>query len=257
MNSNIGSFSSCNSIETPSLVISKINYNPNSTEFGDISEQEFIEITNNGTSSVDLTGIYFGGTGFVYQFPSNIFLAAGKHLWLANDSTVFHEKYSQSPFGEFTRSLSNGGEELLLLDAFGNIVDEVNYDDKEPWPELADGDGFFLLLNDLNSDNNDPLNWAASVDTLEIATEDILRVSDQRIKKVVIFPNPSNGLATVESTSKISRIQLIDLQGKLIFEAVIDAYSSHLDMHSIKDGVYIIKIILTDQSQLHQRIIKK
>ena len=51
-------------------------------------------------------------------------------------------------------SLSNSSYKIILSDAYGNTIDEVWYTDSDPWPESADGDGPYLQLVDLNSDNS-------------------------------------------------------------------------------------------------------
>ena len=52
--------------QTANLVITEISYNP--AESGTDST-EYVELYNNGSSSVDLTGYYFSA-GFVHTFPS-------------------------------------------------------------------------------------------------------------------------------------------------------------------------------------------
>ena len=119
---------------TPPLVISKINYNPMVDADLDSSDFEFIEIINNSSSTVDLTGIYFGGLGLTYQFPSGASIAAQGSIYLSNESESFKERYGFEP-GNFSRSLSNDGQDVLLRDGYGNIIDEVTYNDVLPWPE--------------------------------------------------------------------------------------------------------------------------
>ena len=71
MTTNIGPYSSCNAVQTPALVINKINYNPMiSGNFPISNDQEFIEIVNAGTTTVNLTGYYFKELGFTYLFPA-------------------------------------------------------------------------------------------------------------------------------------------------------------------------------------------
>ncbi len=248
-----GSFSSCANVETPPLVISKINYHPYSEQFDDISEQEFIEITNIGSTAVDLTGIYFGGTGFVYQFPANTSLPAGASLGLANDIQTFITLYGFEPFGEFTRSLSNSSEQLLLLDAFGNVIDDVTYNDDEPWPEAADGDGYFLQLNNLSADNNDPGNWSASQDPFEWP---VLSIIDQKLNEVIVFPNPSSAQMKIRSEHQIKSIVLQDLQGKELIKDNVGDVIYELDLSGLSNGMYLIKIDLGDVTEIH-RIIKQ
>ncbi len=69
---NIGSFSDCLNPEVPPLVITKINYAPDTSVVYPVSNDlEFIEISNTGDEAVNLTGIYFSGTGFVYKFNAD------------------------------------------------------------------------------------------------------------------------------------------------------------------------------------------
>jgi len=65
-------------------------YNPEAKiDFPDTDDLEFIEITNNCDETVDLTGIYFGGTGFVYQFPADSMLGPNNSVLLASDPWYF------------------------------------------------------------------------------------------------------------------------------------------------------------------------
>jgi len=239
INSQIGSFAACSNVAVPSLVISKINYNPFSEQFGDSDDQEFIEISNTGTSSVDLTGIYFGGTGFVYQFSANASLAGGESIVLARDSDTYRARYGESPYDEFTRELSNKEQQLILLDAFGNIIDEVLYQDKSPWPEQADGDGYYLQLSDLDSDNNDPLNWTALLDE---SREAITNIDPTGISQIKVYPNPSENVFMIQSTGIIRSIRLYDLQGQLLLKEMVNDLSHQIDLSQYDKSTYILKI---------------
>ena len=116
------------------------------------------------THEINLSGIYFPGTGLVYQFPYNSTLAPDTSIYLAANSSTFISKYGFEPFGQFTRHISNDGQNIVLSDAFGNVIDNVQFSDTLPWPE-ADGNGYYLKLKDASLDNNIPANWIASNDT--------------------------------------------------------------------------------------------
>jgi hypothetical protein len=49
-----------------------------------------------------------------------------------------------TPFGQFTRNLSNKSQKIVLADAYGNTIDSVEYFDADPWPTSADGGGTTL-----------------------------------------------------------------------------------------------------------------
>ncbi len=57
MRNDLGAFSNCDNVQTPSLVITKIHYNPQETvEFPESDDLEFIEIKNTGSTIVALQG---------------------------------------------------------------------------------------------------------------------------------------------------------------------------------------------------------
>jgi hypothetical protein len=234
INANIGSFTSCNSVITPSLVITKINYNPVPTALLLSNDQEFIEIKNIGNQTVDLSGIYFSGLGLTYQFPANGTLAANTSLYLASKASAFITRYGFNPYGEFYRNLSNSNQNLLLVDGFGNTIDQVNYFDSLPWPTSADGGGSYLQLISTDLDNNIASSWVAS---------NTLSLSEQEIESQIdIYPNPTNDFITINSKNPFSKIEIFDMEGRLI-ETITSKYEiNQLDFSRFSIGIYMLKI---------------
>jgi hypothetical protein len=229
----------CDSVVTPELIISKINYNPLVEADLDSSDFEFIELSNNSTSNIDLTGVYFGGLGLTYQFPPGSFLSSGSVLFLANDSDSFVQRYGFEPFGEFSRSLSNDGEDLILRDAYGNIIDQVIYNDVLPWPEDADGEGSFLKLVSLSLDNSLASSWIARTDT----ADNLSISSNISTSHINLYPNPVSDILRVKiSFGNINHINIYGINGKLYRKYNINHGSVELDLSSFESGVYVIKI---------------
>ncbi|MEQ8239048.1 MAG: CotH kinase family protein [Cyclobacteriaceae bacterium] len=251
MSSQLGSFETCADITTPSLTITAINYHPEDVEDLDDSDLEFIRITNTGSQIIDLAGIYFGGTGLVYQFPNNAKLNAGQHLYLANDIQTFTEFYNFSPFDEFSRSLDNGGQAVELLDAFGNQIDIVAYDDNSPWPEQADGDGGYLELIDFNADNNVPANWKSTIFGIET-----LLSSEVKEPWLRIYPNPAVESLLVNSDDLIHEIVLFDNQGRFLKSIEVDQKFQKLDFSNLKAGIYHLKIVLP-HGEVFRKVIRE
>lgn len=139
------------------VIINEISYNP--PESGTDS-LEYIELFNAGNSEVDLTGWHFT-SGVEDTFPA-VQLAPGEYFVTAINAaavnTVFHINVHQWSDG----ALNNSGESIILVDAGGNFIDSVAYDDADPWPIEADGTGPSLELKPLSTDNNDGANWQAS-----------------------------------------------------------------------------------------------
>lgn len=235
MTTNIGPFTACNSVVTPPLVIEKINYNPGtSVPFPVSNDQEFIGIRNAGTATVDLSGIYFKELGISYQFPTNSTLGAGQILYLASNTTVFGSRYGLAAFGQLTRNLSNSKQKLVLADAFGNIIDTVEYFDAVPWPN-ADGNGSYLQLIDTALDNNLASSWMASGATLETN-------GFEQMPAIEVYPNPVQNQLTIHSPSTIESVQLFDVLGKLLQQIEFDASAIELDFTAFSAGMYFVKI---------------
>jgi len=246
---NIGSYSSCSNITVPQLAITKINYHPAiSTEFPDSDAMEFLEIRNTGTTTVNLSGVYFTGTGLVYQFPANSTLGPGLCVIIAANAAVFQTRYGFSPFGQFTRHLSNSGEMLLIADAFGNVIDLVEYADRTPWPD-ADGNGSYLQLRDLALDNSLPESWDASTQVITSVTEPIEEVS------INIYPNPVSDVLTVRAARDISSICLYDMRGTVILTQQADGPETNVDMSALTPGAYIIRIF-TSVGSIPRTVVK-
>ena len=136
-------------------VITEINYNnPGSDEY------EYVEIYNNSAAAIEMEG-WTLTTAVNFVFPA-FTLDAGAYVIVANNAVEFENAFGFLPF-EFNGALNNTGEDIVLNDAMGNAVDNVFYGDEAPWPASADGAGPSLSLCDVNADNSDGSNWAASI----------------------------------------------------------------------------------------------
>ena len=235
MNNNIGAYSNCDDVSLPPLVISKIHYHPadiDSTING--NKLEFIQIDNNGDDDVDLTGIYLRELGITYSFPIGSTLPAREALVLCSDSLTYTQYYHRTPFGEYQRKLSNKSENIVLADAWGNIIDEVWYSDSAPWPTEPDGSGAYLQLIDLDSDNSLAESW-----TYRYPFENVVEVSENR---VTVYPNPSHGALHIVSDKEIISVEVVDLSGR-----TIELFNSNtIDISHLNSGLYLLKISTLD-----------
>jgi hypothetical protein len=250
MNDQIQSPYNCPDPVIPPLVITRIMYNPQPTvEFPDPDNLEFIEILNAGIDDVNLTGDYFLGTGFVYQFPVNAMLNPGFSVLLVSNEYTFIQKYGFAPFGQFTRHLSDDGEKLILADGLGNIIDYVEYSSNSPWPD-ANGNGFYIQLTDPYKDNNDPVNWIASNNSIESVN---VPVSGQEI---VLYPNPATDNVHIRAEVIINSVYLFNIEGKLLKAINPNNFDCDISTSSFPAGIYYIKVISLRNSTVHKLIIQ-
>jgi hypothetical protein len=240
------------------LKVTELNYHPVDSIIGTdtINGQdfEFIEFKNTGTTPIDLSGLRLDSAVY-YQFPDEQLLSPGAFYVVASKPNIFFSKYKQYPSGNFTKNLSNSGEEVVLLNRNNIPVLSFTYDDSYPWPDSPDGDGFTLTSKYVNPNGNpaSPAYWMASstlngspfMDDFSSLTS--LDPDSQEHIQISVYPNPTNGLFYVNTgqnqTGVKNLVSVFDTKGSLILQvrfegtAIID-----LSKHPIQDGVYIVKV---------------
>jgi hypothetical protein len=146
-----------------SIVINEIMYHPITED----SRDEYIELYNRGTQTVDLSGWRLS-KAISFGFPPGLELGPGEYLVVAKDEAHLRAKYGiDNVVGDYDGVLANDGESIRLRDEYDNIVDVVRYYDGGTWPDAADGEGSSLELTDPRDDNNVAAAWAASDETGE------------------------------------------------------------------------------------------
>ncbi|MEM7383977.1 MAG: lamin tail domain-containing protein [Verrucomicrobiota bacterium] len=145
------------------LRVSEIMYHPAQDD-----RYEFIEFTNTGMTSLDLTGVSLAGgdpvDGAVF---GNVSLAPGGFVVLAADPSTLRSAYGQGvPIGgNWTGGkLSNDGERVVVLDAGGRAIQDFTYNDAVDWPQASDGGGRSLEIVDSRAGYSEAGNWNASVE---------------------------------------------------------------------------------------------
>jgi hypothetical protein len=141
------------------VVISEIHYHPPRP---DGSRHEFVELHNPDPVEIPVEGWRFEG-GIRFTFPEGAAIPAGGHLVVSADSGAFDTdpELGASAFllGDFSGSLANQGDHLVLRDDVDAEVDALRYGDSAPWPLGADGQGFSLNRVCVSASSQDPSNW--------------------------------------------------------------------------------------------------
>lgn len=153
------------------VVLSELMYNADGATLGDDDDMEWIELCNLSGETQNLQGMMLSD-GNNQLFLDGYLLAPGEYVVVAANAGLFAEAYGQSvPVvgwdGEWTK-MSNGGDEVILYDADGAVIDSVAYSDQ--WGRMegdadspADGDGASLEKVDLAGGGSEE-NWQPSVD---------------------------------------------------------------------------------------------
>ncbi len=180
--------------ETAALQITELMYNPVEGK-----AMEYIELKNASGVPVTLAGVSFTGVNFT--FSDGVLEPWQSAVIISNDDPVaFAQKYPNAKIlGTFGGALSNGGEEVSLLDPDGQRISSIRYGSQTPWPEEADGLGSSLERISLFNPEQDPANWRASLvpggTPGDVLLTEINRTGDGRISvKFLALPGNSYSL---------------------------------------------------------------
>ena len=140
------------------LVISEIHYNP----AGGNDALEFVEITNNSDTALDLSGYSFA-EGIFYRFPQGTILDRYEILVVCANETAGQAIYGiTNTLGDFSGRLDGNGERLTLVNHSGIVLQTLRYRDEGKWPVGPDGTGHSLVLRHLNAAVGEPESWVQS-----------------------------------------------------------------------------------------------
>ena len=127
----------------------------------DDPREEFVEIKNNTDAPIALAGYSIRGIGYTFD---DVTLPPGDVVAVARDREYLATQFRVGEVvGNFAGELSNGGENLVLLDPSGAVVDSVRYRDHGHWPAATDGSGRSLEKIVATASSNDPAAWRAAV----------------------------------------------------------------------------------------------
>ena len=134
-----------------------------------------------------------------------------------------------------------------------NLIGYINSNDGllegvGPVGNVCNGQGSFLVCYTKQGENL----------IFEVGTDCSIFPEPVRLNKdffnknpIVIYPNPTSGIVTIESDEVIEKIELWDMLGRKL----LTQYSTELDLSSYQNGTYLL-LIKTDKKQQTQRIIK-
>ncbi len=143
------------------IVISEVSYNP--PESG-ADSLEYIELYNSTENAINLEGYSF--TQGVELTFGNVNIAPNGYLLTAKSSVSMLSVFGVNSIEWEGGAMSNGGEDIEIVDADGNVVDFIDYKTDGLWPtfeEGTNGAGASIELCDLSADNADGHVWEAAV----------------------------------------------------------------------------------------------
>ena len=243
------------------IVINEINYNSDR----DLPTGDWLELYNPNPYAVNIGNWIFkdGNEQNIFRFSEFQDIAARGYLVICRDLNAFSQQYPDlnNAIGSFDFGLSSTSDMVRIYNSQGVLQDQVNYSSVAPWPTTANGSGATLELISPDLDNNLPENWGSintygspgRANTLPTAIDEVVESS------IRVYPNPvSNELniITTGASRGIVEVQVIDLLGTIKLEKTLSPETSSIDLSTLPDGAYVIRIIPKDGTVQSTRIIK-
>ncbi len=142
------------------VVINELMYAPPDAD----ELREYIELYNAGYGPVDLSRWRFSD-GVDFTFPEGTALDEGEYLVVCGNADYVRSTYGiNNAIGNFTGRLDDAGERIRLANSMGMLMDELRYDDRNPWPAAANGRGYSLELRRPSLDNEVSPSWFSSLE---------------------------------------------------------------------------------------------
>ncbi len=147
-----------------SIIMNEINYNSD----GSSNSGDWVELYNNSTETVDVSGWIFKDSKDedVFTIPQSTSLVGGEYLVLAESLTEFSSVHSgvTNVVGGFDGwKFSNDGELIRLYNQAEDLIDTIHYRVITPWPTSPAGGGPTLELKHPDLNNDFGVNWCASI----------------------------------------------------------------------------------------------
>lgn len=240
-------------INEPIVIINEINYNSS----GDFNSGDWVEIHNRQNDPVDLSGwkLKDNNPENEYVFPLGTIIPSSGYLVICEDISSFVSKFHYLIHfrGNTGFGFNDEDEVIKLLDSNNKPVDSVHYTNKYPWPEIAEGKGYSLMLKmpDLNNDLAE--NWTRSLKgTPGSRNDDITGIingkwSENRQHEIKQnYPNPCSSATTINYRIIAGgnvRIRVFNITGMEMATLVNeyqnpDSYSIVLNTRSFMNGIY-------------------
>ena len=260
------------------IKITELNYHPTDQIIGQDTVSgksfEFVEIKNIGTIELNLTEASFVN-GINYKFPKGAILAPKEFFVIASDSAYFVNRYGFAPYGEFSGQLDNDGEKIVFINASSDTVINFVYNDKLPWPEEADGDGYSLVSTTRNplSFPNDPNYWTKSATIngspgVDDLVSDVIELNQNMPINFELFqnyPNPFNPTTEIEfalaKTGKVN-LSVYNIIGQKIAELInsnmkAGNYKTQFNAKNLASGLYLYRLETPSYSKTMKMLLIK
>jgi hypothetical protein len=187
---------------------------------------DWIELYNNSTAVVDLSGWYLSDDSnklTKWSFPAGTKIGPGEYL------IVWADENGKQAGLHANFKLSASGESLYLLDTLLRIGQDIQFGPQQAdmgYARMPNGTGNFVIQKPTFKGNNEK-----TVNDLEAANG---------TNKFIVYPNPTHGFVYLQQNGGTSHIiRVHNIFGQLLLEQQ-SSKEMKLDLSGFSPGVYII-----------------
>lgn len=138
------------------------------------------------------------------------------------------------------------GHELYKYDGVStSLVRDINSGSAGSFPnnyQIVNGELYFIAVTNLTPITTNIYKLSNNTNITKLAPQQDLKV----------FPNPTTGLVTLQTTATVEHIQILNLEGKVVLTPSLD----NINISSLATGVYILHAT-TDKGSMYQKVVKK
>ena len=196
--------------------------------------EDWIELYNTGGATVDLTGYFLTDDSEEldkWQFPDGTTIGSDGYLivWTDDDEDETSAEEIHTNF-----KLSAGGESLIMVNASGEIVQQIDFDEQTTdvsYARSPNGTGDFVFKGPTFGVNN---NTVSSSDDPEAL-----------LPTVRVFPNPASNLLTVEVLEYAGTsfdAELFDALGRQVRSVRGEGTQVQMDVAELPSGLFLLRI---------------
>lgn len=246
---------------TTDLVINEILADPDGTTGDangdgtvDTSQDEFVEIYNTGTSSIDLSNYTISdGFGVRHVFPAGSILAPSSFVSVFGGGTPTGIDFLVQTASSGSLGFNNSGDSVILKNASDVVVVEYTYGSEggnnQSIAREPDFTGAFVQHL---SHTTNPVQFSPG------AMNDGTTLSNNEfeLNGVSIYPNPTNtGFVTINSNNtETINVAVFDILGKQVLES--NLVNNQLNVSGLSNGIYIMKLTQGNASVTKKLVIK-
>ncbi|MBL4705633.1 MAG: T9SS type A sorting domain-containing protein [Flavobacteriales bacterium] len=95
-----------------------------------------------------------------------------------------------------------------------------------------------------------------SSDSTLITVENCTGIKENTLHQLEAFPNPFNERLSIHSNQQITTIQIINLEGKIVYELVVNSKTVELDLKVLSAGIYFLEATYGDGEYSRIKIVK-